>query len=190
MNHSPPGDCPGDCDVLELVGRARDGDQNAWTVLYERFKPKICRILESRFFGVVSAADIEEAYQDGLRRSVERFSESPESGKDSTFEGLLLTISRNICFDLLRTRLRGPREVPASEIPDGVVPNDGLVRRLIDDYYGSVLTMHEYEIHRAHVVDGVDWKYLGGDKMRSRIGMKLSRARRRGQADDLMRRLL
>jgi RNA polymerase sigma factor (sigma-70 family) len=106
------------CDelqVTDLVTRARDGDQQAWDALVERYAPLIWSICRRYQLG---GADAEDAAQTVWLRLVDQLDKVRDL---AAIAGWLATTTRRECCRVLRAA-RGPqaawRELDAETIPD------------------------------------------------------------------------
>jgi RNA polymerase sigma factor (sigma-70 family) len=100
-----------DPGVSALVKRARDGDQEAWNALVDRFAPlvwSVCRRYE------LSRADAEEAGANVWLRLVEGLDSLREP---AALPGWLVTVARRECLRVIRNR-RGQVLVAEDRFPD------------------------------------------------------------------------
>lgn len=105
-----------DPTVVDLVERARDGDQVAWNGIVDRYAPLVWAVC--RRHGL-SAADAEDAASCMWLRLVERLETIREP---AALPGWIATTTRRECLHLLRTR---NRQVPVEDderLVDGTNP--------------------------------------------------------------------
>src|SRR5215813_350283 len=95
-----------DPSVIELVERARDGAQDAWDQLVQRYAPLVWAMCHR--FGL-SSADADDVAACVWLRLVERRETIREA---AALPGWLATPSRNECLYLLRTK---KRQVPVDD---------------------------------------------------------------------------
>jgi RNA polymerase sigma factor (sigma-70 family) len=95
----------------ELVARCREGDQEAWRLLVERYSRYVYAI--TRTFSL-REHDAEDVFQDVFARAYERL----DSLRDAdSLRPWLAQLTRRLCIDKLRA---GSREQPGEEEPEGV----------------------------------------------------------------------
>jgi RNA polymerase sigma factor (sigma-70 family) len=87
--------------VIELVIRARDGDQHAWDALVERYAPLIWSICRRHRLGDTDAEDV------GQRVWLQLVSQLRAIRDPAALPGWLATVSRRECVRVLR-EVRGP----------------------------------------------------------------------------------
>jgi len=110
--------------VPELVTAARDGDQNAWNALVDRFLPLVTGVIaRHRLFGA-DADDINQTVWLKLVEHLDRLRE-PEA-----LAGWIATTTRHECLALLRRRQRCNPVDPSSY---GVFDHDPQQGDLADD---------------------------------------------------------
>jgi RNA polymerase sigma factor (sigma-70 family) len=110
--------------VPELVTAARDGDQNAWNALVDRFLPLVTGVIaRHRLFGA-DADDINQTVWLKLVAHLDRLRE-PEA-----LAGWIATTTRHECLALLRRRQRCNPVDPSSY---GVFDHDPQQGDLADD---------------------------------------------------------
>lgn len=90
------GPSPDSIDV-DLVRRARSGEQSAWNALYERYSKAVHAIILAR----VPAADVDDLVQDVFLVALRRVSSLREAERVG---GWLMSIARNRATDYLRRR--------------------------------------------------------------------------------------
>ncbi len=93
-----PGDAPGRGDV-ELVARARAGDDRALRSLYDRWRPSVFRV--ARSFDGLDRDEAEDVVQDTFVRAFRRLDGLEESAR---FGPWILTIARNRALTRLARR--------------------------------------------------------------------------------------
>ncbi len=92
---------PGEGDGA-LVKAARDGDREAFALLYHRYKPDVWNL------AYLTLRDIHEA-EDSLQETfVKALRALSSSGEIASVRPWLLTICRNVCLDRLRAEQRRP----------------------------------------------------------------------------------
>jgi RNA polymerase sigma-70 factor (ECF subfamily) len=95
----------------ELVARCREGDEEAWAELVERFSRYVYAIAVQGFR--LSDHDAEDVFQEVFARTYERLDRLRE---DSAVRPWLAQLTRNLCVDRLRERARVE---PAEDIETG-----------------------------------------------------------------------
>jgi RNA polymerase sigma-70 factor (ECF subfamily) len=95
----------------ELVARCREGDEEAWAELVERFSRYVYAIAVQGFR--LSDHDAEDVFQEVFARTYERLDRLRE---DSAVRPWLAQLTRNLCVDRLRDRARVE---PAEDIETG-----------------------------------------------------------------------
>jgi RNA polymerase sigma factor (sigma-70 family) len=95
----------------DLVARCRDGDEEAWNLLVERFSRYVYAICSQGFrFG---PQDAEDVFQDVFARVYEQLGSLRDDGAVRPW---IAQLTRRLCID----RLRSAREAPAEGIePEG-----------------------------------------------------------------------
>ncbi len=104
-----------DGSVAALVGRARDGDQQAWDLIVERFAPLVWSVcVRHRLFG----SDADDVGATVWLRLVERLGTIREP---AALAGWIATTARNECLHALHRR---KRQIPVDTelFPDEEVP--------------------------------------------------------------------
>jgi RNA polymerase sigma factor (sigma-70 family) len=107
---APPG--PAGASVTALVTRARNGDQQAWDALVERYAPLIWSICRGHRLGDADAGDVAQGVWLQLVRHIDQVRDP------AALAGWLATTTRREC-------LRVPRAVPGPN-PAGYGPEAGL----------------------------------------------------------------
>jgi RNA polymerase sigma factor (sigma-70 family) len=92
--------------VVELVVRARDGEQEAWDEMVERYAPLVCGICQR--YGL-ARADADDVGASVWLRLVERLDTIREP---AALPGWLATTTRHECLRVIRAR---KREVPVED---------------------------------------------------------------------------
>lgn len=96
--------------TADLVGRARDGDREAYAMLFSRFHDEIYRFASRRIGDPVAGQDIAaDTFVDAFG-SIARF-----KWRGVPFEAWLYTIARRRIADLMRARARADRLTPPLE---------------------------------------------------------------------------
>jgi RNA polymerase sigma factor (sigma-70 family) len=107
------------CSVPELVTAARDGDQNAWNAIVDRFLPLVTGVIaRHRVFG----ADADDINQTVWLRLVEHLDRLREP---DALAGWIATTTRHECLALLRRRSRFTPVDPGSYGAFGDDPEQG-----------------------------------------------------------------
>jgi len=108
-----------------LVSRAREGDQDAWNAIVERYLPLVCGVARRHR---LSEADGDDVCQTVWLRLVEQLDKIREP---AAMPGWIATTTRNECLRLIATRKRMTPVDPAESVTlAGVtddVAGDGLV---------------------------------------------------------------
>jgi RNA polymerase sigma-70 factor (ECF subfamily) len=87
---------------LELVGLAREGDEQAFEEIVRRHSPRVFQVA-SRFFR--QRAQVEEAAQEAFLRAYTQLSSYEGRG---SFEGWLTRLTTNLCLNMVRSAKRRP----------------------------------------------------------------------------------
>jgi RNA polymerase sigma factor (sigma-70 family) len=95
----------------ELVERCRNGDQEAWRLLVDRYSRYVYAI--TRTFSL-REHDAEDVFQEVFARAYERLDTLREA---DSLRPWLAQLTRRLCIDKLRA---GSREYPGEEEPEGV----------------------------------------------------------------------
>ena len=96
----------------ELVGRCRNGDEEAWTELVERFSRYVYSIAAQGFR--MREHDAEDVFQEVFARAYERLG---ELRSDDAVRPWLAQLTRRLCIDKLRLLARdNPSEVYPDEL--------------------------------------------------------------------------
>ena len=104
-----------DLSVTGLVTRARNGDQQAWDALVERYAPLIWSICRRHRLGGADANDVGQSVWLHLVDQLDRIRDP------AALPGWLATTTRRECVRVLRA-VRGPRA--AGQVPDaGNIPD-------------------------------------------------------------------
>lgn len=106
-----------------MVARARDGDQDAWNALVERYLPLVCGMIAR---GGLRGADAEDVNQTVWLRLVEHLAEIREP---QALPGWIATTTRRECLRVLRKQSRlvsvDPQVGTQLETPPSGVELDG-----------------------------------------------------------------
>src|SRR5213593_204486 len=103
----------------ELVARCREGDQQAWADLVERFSRYVYAIAVQAFR--LSEADAEDVFQEVFARAYQNLS---KLRNDAAIRPWLAQLTRRLCLDTIRA---GAREQPG-EIPEPSGVDDTIAR--------------------------------------------------------------
>lgn len=175
----------------ELVARCRQGDEDAWDELVERFA-RYVHAIATRGFGL-QGHDAEDVFQDVFARAYERIG-TLRSG--DALRPWLAQLTRRACLDRLRAQRR---ELPVGEVAEAA--SDGLIERL-DEAFAVREALAELPPDCREILDRFfarDESYrsigeamgLPGGTIASRISRCLSRLRQvlegRKPADDTSR---
>src|SRR5438034_421760 len=104
----------------ELVARCREGDQQAWADLVERFSRYVYAISVQAFR--LSEADAEDVFQEVFARAYEHLHALRD---DAAIRPWLAQLTRRLCIDRLRATRR---EEQTGEDVEGAVVDDALER--------------------------------------------------------------
>ncbi|CAN5922500.1 sigma-70 family RNA polymerase sigma factor [soil metagenome] len=99
-----------DADLVDLVHRARAGDDAAWEELVDRFRGLIGAVTRSFRLAPSDAADVAQTTWLRLLESIERVREP------ARLAGWIATTTRRECLRVLRT---SGRELPSDEVDRG-----------------------------------------------------------------------
>ena len=98
----------------QLVARCRDGDEDAWRELVDRFSRYVYAIAVQGFR--LSDSDAEDVYQEVFARAYERLRDLRE---DEAIKPWLAQLTRRLCIDVRRASSREqPSDEEAAEGPD------------------------------------------------------------------------
>jgi RNA polymerase sigma-70 factor (ECF subfamily) len=130
----------------ELADAARNGDREAFAVLYHRFKSDVWSLA---YLTMRSRHEAEDCVQETFVRALRALRRTPEI---TSVRAWLLTICRNVCLD----RLRATRRHVVSSLDDGV--SDEPVARSRDedlhiDFYRALRELPEAERQAFVLVD-------------------------------------
>lgn len=116
--------------AAELVSRCRDGDEEAWSALVERFARYVYAIAVQGFR--LREHDAEDVFQDVFARVYERLD---TLRSDDAIQPWIGQLTRRLCVDKLRS---AQREAPADEEELGAVADEDKLAQLDD-----ALAVHE-----------------------------------------------
>jgi RNA polymerase sigma-70 factor (ECF subfamily) len=102
----------------DLVARCRQGDQEAWSELVNRFSRYVYAIT-SRVYGL-SQSDAEDVFQEVFTRTYEHLGELRD---DTAVRPWIATLTRRLCVDQLRS---AGRTQPTEEPIDPADPEDAM----------------------------------------------------------------
>src|SRR3954451_10250835 len=108
--------------AAQLVARCRDGDQEAWAALVERFSRYVYAIAIQGFR--LREHDAEDVFQEVFARVYERLG---TLRNDEAIQPWIGQLTRRLCVDKLRA---GQREEPADEEELGAVADEDKLGRL------------------------------------------------------------
>jgi RNA polymerase sigma factor (sigma-70 family) len=126
----------------DLVARCRDGDQQAWNELVNRFSRYVYAIT-SRVYRL-GEQDAEDVFQDVFARTFERLDDLRD---DAAVRPWIATLTRRLCVDRLRS---GGREQLVEDLPE-VESDDGLAE--IDEAMAVHDAMRTLPEHCAEILD-------------------------------------
>jgi RNA polymerase sigma factor (sigma-70 family) len=127
----------------DLVARCRDGDQQAWNELVNRFSRYVFAIT-SRVYRL-SQQDAEDVFQDVFARTFEHLDDLRD---DAAVRPWIATLTRRLCVD----RLRGStREHLVEEPLDETATDDGLAE--LDEAMAVHDAMRTLPEHCAEILD-------------------------------------
>lgn len=136
----PEGGEATDAQEFELLVRARLGEDDAWTVLVERYCPSLWRISYGILLDAVGAEDmVQEAFVKA-RASLGTFR------GECNFRTWLQKICRNACLDEARRRRRRVFEISLEGCED-----EGRVRRGAADGVAGVIDFEERRIQHLDI---------------------------------------
>jgi RNA polymerase sigma-70 factor, ECF subfamily len=160
----------------ELADAARNGDREAFAVLYHRFKSDVWSLA---YLTMRSRHEAEDCVQETFIRALRALRKTPEI---SSVRAWLLTICRNVCLD----RLRAARRNDLASLDDGVSPEPAAMARDEDlhiDFYRALRELPEADRQAFVLVDVLGCRsheaasILGLDAP-STVRSRLTRARR------------
>ncbi len=123
---------PGQSDPLELIARARSGDNEAWGDLYREYAPAIFRFCRRAMPTREDAEDATTEIFMKLREKVGQFDQS------RSFTAWLYKVAANHCWDMLRRRkIRQGRETEDVEEIALSDPDPSQLERLIEERTGE-----------------------------------------------------
>jgi RNA polymerase sigma-70 factor, ECF subfamily len=106
-----------------LVARAKDGDQDAFAVLYRDHAPAVARVVRFRL-----GRDDEDVVSEVFLRAWKGLATYRDTG--APFSAWLYAIARHVAIDLVRT---SARTEPRAEVPD----------QEVDELTAELLTLHD-----------------------------------------------
>lgn len=130
----------------ELVDAARDGDREAFAVLYHRFKSDVWSLA---YLTIRSRHDAEDCVQETFVRALRALRKTPEI---SSVRAWLLTICRNVCLD----RIRAARRHGVASLDDGISAEPMAVacdEDLHIDFYRALRELPEVDRQAFVLVD-------------------------------------
>jgi RNA polymerase sigma-70 factor (ECF subfamily) len=145
--------------AAELVARCRRGDQEAWTLLVERFSRYVYAIAVQGFR--LREQDAEDVFQEVFARVYERL-DSLRS--DDAVQPWIAQLTRRLCIDKLRA---GSREEPTEEV-QAAADEDALAR--IDEALDVHEAMEELPENCRDILD----RFFARDESYRAIGDALS----------------
>lgn len=144
--------------LAPVLRRARRGCPEACGELHERFR----RVVRGIALAHVGASDADDLCQEAFLRAFERLD---QLGDDASFGAWIVTVTRNMAKDLLRSRARRPQALPLEAEPTtGAAPD----RELPDRVLACIHTLPEAyrEPLVLRLVEGLD-----GPSIADRLGM-------------------
>jgi RNA polymerase sigma-70 factor (ECF subfamily) len=130
----------------ELADAARNGDREAFAVLYHRFKSDVWSLA---YLTMRSRHEAEDCVQETFIRALRALRKTPEI---SSVRAWLLTICRNVCLD----RLRAARRTDAASLDDGLSAEPAALARDEDlhiDFYRALRELPETDRQAFVLVD-------------------------------------
>jgi RNA polymerase sigma-70 factor (ECF subfamily) len=130
----------------ELADAARNGDREAFAVLYHRFKSDVWSLA---YLTMRSRHEAEDCVQETFVRALRALRKTPEI---SSVRAWLLTICRNVCVD----RIRATRRHGVSSLDDGVAEEPAALSRDEDlhiDFYRALRELPEADRQAFVLVD-------------------------------------
>ncbi len=175
----------------QLTKRAKRGDERAFTMLYDRYRPALLRYLYSKIFDYQLAEDLVQETFIRIHRHLDRFRQS------SKFSVWAFTIASNLAKNALRNRARRRRlvvfESENGEREDGLSIMDTigsgvdlereldikLFWEMIDKVVGQ-LSGHYREVFRLREIEGKTYDEMVADldQKLGTIKSRLCRARK------------
>ena len=143
----------------ELVARCREGDEECWRELVERYSRYVYAISVQAFR--LPESDADDVFQEVFARAYEHLGRLRD---DSALRPWLAQLTRRLCIDTLRS---GSREQPAGEDvePDGV---DDVIEKL-DEALSIHEAMRTLPDHCAEILD----RFFSQDESYRMIGEAL-----------------
>jgi RNA polymerase sigma factor (sigma-70 family) len=108
--------------AAQLVARCRNGDQEAWTALVERFSRYVYAIASQGFR--LRDQDAEDVFQEVFARVYERLD---TLRSDEAFQPWIAQLTRRVCVDRLRS---GSREETTDESEMAADPDEDAIVRI------------------------------------------------------------
>jgi RNA polymerase sigma factor (sigma-70 family) len=143
----------------DLVARCREGDQQAWNELVNRFSRYVYAIT-SRVYRL-SEQDAEDVFQDVFARTFEHLDDLRD---DAAVRPWIATLTRRLCVDRLRS---GGREQLVDEPIEEVAAADGLAD--LDEAMAVHDAMRTLPEHCAEILD----RFFTRDESYKTIGVAL-----------------
>jgi RNA polymerase sigma factor (sigma-70 family) len=106
--------------AAQLVARCRNGDQEAWSALVERFSRYVYAIAVQGFR--LKEPDAEDVFQEVFARVYEKLD---TLRSDEAVQPWIAQLTRRVCVDRLRS---GAREEPAEDLAATAADEDALAR--------------------------------------------------------------
>jgi RNA polymerase sigma-70 factor (ECF subfamily) len=143
----------------QLVARCREGDDDAWRELVQRFSRYVYAIAVQAYR--LAPSDAEDVFQEVFARAYEHLDKLRD---DSALRPWLAQLTRRLCIDTLRS---GSREQPAAEDvePEGV---DDVIEQL-DEALALHAAMRTLPEHCAEILD----RFFSQDESYRTIGEAL-----------------
>jgi RNA polymerase sigma-70 factor (ECF subfamily) len=171
--------------LRDLVDQARNGDSDAWVVLYKRAYPSLLGFAAAR----LGRLEAEDAVSETMTRAVRNISKFEWKGVD--FTGWLFGIHRHVVADAQRAR--GRRSL--APVPDGdsdrddSQPIDGLLRheehsrvRVVFDRLNS----KDQELLHLRVIAGMSVEEVAGVLGKRPGAVRVAQSRALGRLRKLM----
>ncbi len=146
--------------AAELVARCRNGDQDAWALLVDRFSRYVYAIAVQGFR--LREHDAEDVFQEVFSRVYERLD---TLRSDEAIQPWIGQLTRRLCVDKLRA---GQREEPADEAELGAVADEDKLAQL-----DEALSVHEAMIELPQNCQDILDRFFARDESYRTIGEAL-----------------
>jgi RNA polymerase sigma factor (sigma-70 family) len=150
----------GKVSAAELVARCREGDQEAWAALVERFARYVYAIAIQGFR--LREQDAEDVFQDVFARVYERLD---TLRSDEAIQPWIAQLTRRLCVDRLRS---SAREEPTEESELGAAPDEEALGKV-----DEALDIHEAMIGLSENCREILDRFFARDESYRTIGAAL-----------------